>query len=521
MTAQATVFLSHTTRDNRDRNLAHKLAVGLQARGARVWIAPESIPTGEKWEEHIVFGILEQCTHFLVILSAASTTATWVLDEIKLARKRREQDADFKFLPLIVGKVGTYANSNFIDKLQRVPYHDDFHAQLEAVAQAVGLRPTVPDTIHAIITEKTRDFVGREYVFEAIDAFLEEHPNGYFIIEGDPGIGKTAILARWVQRTGCIAHFNVRAQGINSAWQFLKSVCAQIIARFGLPYASLPAGATRDGAFLVSLLNEASDQLEEGERLIIAVDALDEVDLTKHTGNILYLPAVLPNKVYFVVTRRQTPLPLTINVAQELFDLMQYRDEGLHDVQTYIRERTVSRPKLQAWIDEQGLEAASFVTALGQKSGGNFMYVRYLLPEIENGVYADLNIHNLPVGLEGYYEDHWRRMGMMARPLPRVKIRVVYVLSVAQRPISRSLIAQFANDETMQVDEVMVQEVLDEWDEFLHEKKENGTTLYSVYHASFRDFLHRKDIVQAAGVTIQDIHGLIADNLWENLFDGA
>jgi hypothetical protein len=222
-----------------------------------------------------------------------------------------------------------------------------------------------------------------------------------------------------------------------------------------------------------------------------------------------------------VVTRRQTPLPLTINVPQELFDLMQYRDEGLHDVQIYIREKTLSRSKLRAWVDEQGLEVASFVTTLAQKSGGNFMYVRYVLPEIEKGVYADLNIHSLPVGLEGYYDDHWRRMGMMARPLPRVKIRVVYVLSVAQRPISRSLIAQFANDETMQVDELMVQEVLDEWDQFLHEKKENGTTLYSVYHASFRDFLHRKDIVQAAGVTIQGIHGLIADNLWGNLFDGA
>jgi len=30
---------------------------------------------------------------------------------------------------------------------------------------------------------------------------------GYFTIEGDPGAGKSAILAEYVRRTGCIAHF--------------------------------------------------------------------------------------------------------------------------------------------------------------------------------------------------------------------------------------------------------------------------------------------------------------------------
>src|SRR5262249_965848 len=40
------VFISHTTRDQRDRALAHYIAAGLEARGARVWIAPESIPPG-------------------------------------------------------------------------------------------------------------------------------------------------------------------------------------------------------------------------------------------------------------------------------------------------------------------------------------------------------------------------------------------------------------------------------------------------------------------------------------------
>lgn len=69
------VFLSHTTRDERDHLLAQKLAAALRARDVEVWIAPESIPAGERWKEGIVAGIMRSCSHLLVILSAASIEA--------------------------------------------------------------------------------------------------------------------------------------------------------------------------------------------------------------------------------------------------------------------------------------------------------------------------------------------------------------------------------------------------------------------------------------------------------------
>jgi hypothetical protein len=69
----------------------------------------------------------------------------------------------------------------------------------------------------------------------------------------------------------------------------------------------------------------------------------------------------------------------------------------------------------------------------------------------------------------------------------------------------------------MHVDQLAVQEVLDEWKQFLHEQPASDGLRYSVYHASFRDFLHRKDIVQAAGVTVKGINALIANNLWKSL----
>ncbi|NEO66807.1 MAG: hypothetical protein F6J98_43140 [Moorea sp. SIO4G2] len=59
-----------------------------------------------------------------------------------------------------------------------------------------------------IINDRVKDFVGREFVFEAIDNFFSTQPKGYLTIEADPGVGKSAILAKYVQQNYCLAHFN-------------------------------------------------------------------------------------------------------------------------------------------------------------------------------------------------------------------------------------------------------------------------------------------------------------------------
>lgn len=366
------------------------------------------------------------------------------------------------------------------------------------------------------IEEKIEGFVGREYIFQAIEKFLNHQSNGYFIIEGDPGVGKSAILAKYVQQTGCIAHFNVRSQGINRADQFLKSICLQLISHYHLPYTSLPSDATQNGKFLAQLLNEASARLKKRERLVIAIDALDEVDLAEcvNGANLLYLPLSLPKNVFFVMTQRPISLPLRVNTPLQRLDLMQYQSESLQDIKTYI-QNTIKRSKnLQTWVEAQELTIEEFITQLASKSENNFMYLRYVLREIESGIYQDLNVEGLPQGLEAYYEEHWRHMGMMVKPLPRAKIRIIYVLSELREPVTRFLIAELSAE-----DAFTVQEVLDEWEQFLHKEQVDGEVRYDVYHASFCDFLARKDIVQAAGVSIESINATIADNLMQGVFE--
>ncbi len=376
-------------------------------------------------------------------------------------------------------------------------------------------RVAEPYRFQSLIEDKTDGFVSREYVYDAIDAFLSRHENGYFIVQGDPGIGKSAILAEYVRTHRCIAHFNVRSQGITGANQFLEGVCAQIINRYDLPYDSVPAESTSDGAFLARLLDEASGVVSVSDPLVIAVDALDEVEVSTQdtSANLLYLPPSLPDGVFFLLTTRPVTLPLTLTAPQQTFDLNAHKEEGLVDARKYI-ELSSAHEGLRGWIERQQLERGEFTDLLSEKSEGNFMYLKHVLSDIRDGLYKDIEIENLPRGLEGYYEDHWRRMGMTARPLPRARLKLVYVLAELRRPVSRQLVSNIVKE-----DHIAVQEVLDDWWQFLHRQVTDGETHFSLYHTSFRDFLHRIDIVQATGLTIPEINAAIADNLWQGLFD--
>jgi hypothetical protein len=374
-----------------------------------------------------------------------------------------------------------------------------------------------------LLIDKTKDFVGREFVFSAIDNFMTTHRKGYFIIEGDPGMGKSALLAEYVRRTGCIFHFNQRATGIVSAKQFLEHVCGQIIVGWDLPYTSIPSDAGQDGARLLSLLVEAASKFSVGDRIVIAIDAIDEVDLTSHPAgaNVLFLPKNLPDSVYIISTRRDVDVPFVVEAPQQSLKLLELGAENRKDVELYIR-RSAQRSGVQAWIANQSQTTTvdEIVEQLANLSENNFMYLYYVLPALENGRYQTLGIESLPLGLQGYYDDHWRHMGMTAKPLPRVKIRIIYIMCEVRQAVPRSLLAQFATDNSLQVDELAVQEVLDEWKPFLHQHFSGDSTRYSIYHGSFRDFLHRKDIVKAAGVAVKEINALIADSLWKSMFPG-
>ncbi|MGI2908887.1 hypothetical protein [Tolypothrix sp. VBCCA 56010] len=381
------------------------------------------------------------------------------------------------------------------------------------IAEVLKIKPTdivapkdwypqqIPPEFERLIKDKTESFRGRKFVFDAIEEFFNNNPNGYFTVVGDAGMGKSAISAKYVlDNPEAICFFNVRAEGMNRPELFLKKIRKQVMNRYQLQDAA--------DADLSSLLTKASEKISAGDRLIIVVDALDEVD-QEATGNLLYLPTILPENVYFLLTIRpynqnDKRLNVSPSVPTQEFDLRDYPERSSQDVKEYIwllLNDGEYKQGLSQWIEKQNLSNTEFVEEVATKSENNFMYLRCVLPAIAEGFYNNKPLDELPVGLQGYYYSHWEIMGMTSKPLPKNKIKIVYVMCAIRSAASREVIAKYSKQ-----NELTVQEVLDGWAQFLQKQENYQPLRYRFYHESFRDFLHRQDIVQAAEADLRKIN---------------
>ncbi|BAZ24947.1 hypothetical protein NIES4073_58480 [Kalymmatonema gypsitolerans NIES-4073] len=395
------------------------------------------------------------------------------------------------------------------------------------IAKILNIKPTdivdskdwypqqIPPEFERLIKDKTESFRGRKFVFDAIEEFFSKNPNGYFTVVGDAGMGKSAIAAKYVlDNPEAICFFNIRAEGMNRPELFLKKIRQQLMNRYQLQDAA--------EADLSTLLTKASEKIIAGERLVIVVDALDEVD-QESTGNLLYLPTILPEGVYFLLTRRpynqnEKRLNVSPSVPTQQLDLRDYAERSSQDVKEYIwllLNDAEYKQGLSQWIQKQNhVSTTGFVEEVASRSENNFMYLRCVLPAIANGFYDNKPLDELPVGLQGYYENHWQLMGMTTKPLPKNKIKIVYVMCALRRAASREVIAKYSKQK-----ELTVQEVLDGWAQFLQKQENYSSPCYRFYHESFRDFLHRQDIVQAAGVNLPGVSAEVVDIMTRGLFD--
>jgi hypothetical protein len=356
----------------------------------------------------------------------------------------------------------------------------------------------------ALIDERTRGFVGRDFVFTAIDEALrdEQLPCGYVVIQGEPGIGKTALMGQLVKTSGYVHHFNVSSLGIRSAKAFLSSVCAQLIVRFGLDYAALPSAAAEDGGFLSRLLAEVAEK-PANLPLVITIDALDEAeDLNLRPGaNVLFLPPNLPAGVFFVVTTRpQHDYRLFVDPRRDIY-LRDDDPQNLEDVRAYIRGfAEASRDRMSRQIERWGVTDDEFVEILTNKSEGNFMYLVHVLRDIRSDVLtADTidHIQRLPQGLRAYYRQHWNAMkGEDQQRFRRYQEPVICLLATAREPVSLAQVVAWTRQYWARsgwnpddLDRTSAIDVVREWREFLNSADIDGETRYRVYHASFQDFL--------------------------------
>jgi hypothetical protein len=368
---------------------------------------------------------------------------------------------------------------------------------------------SLPPEFESLITEKIKTFCGRRFVFDNFQQFITANPHGYFTIIGDAGMGKSSIVAKYVSEHKSPCYFNILVEGRNRPELFLKSIRQQLIHRYELQNSA--------DADLPTLLAKVAGKLTAGQPLVIAVDALDEVE-QKPGENLLHLPITLPKNVYFLLTRRpynleKKWLSVSPGVPVKELDLRdsRYITFNQDDIKEYIRffinEDADYKDQLRKWIQERHIPEATFVEQLANKSENNFMYLRYVLPSIAKGDYNDLSLRQLPDGLQEYYQNHWVRMGLEAKPGQLMEI-VLYILLEIGTPIPREMIAGIAKE-----DECDVEAVLDEWVEYLKKQNVDGEICYGIYHASFFDFLKAKREMDSKRKLFREVNQRITEYL--------
>ncbi|MBE9230688.1 transcriptional regulator [Cuspidothrix issatschenkoi LEGE 03284] len=325
-------------------------------------------------------------------------------------------------------------------------------------------------------------------------------------------MGKSTIAAKYVFEHKTICYFNNLQENRNSPELFRESICKQLINRYQL--------TNIENDNLSTLLIKSIEKLTTNGKLIIVVDALDEVKQEPGGENILYLPKILPDNVYFFLTRRRYEPSkkrlYTEGVKQEELDLTdkQYDQENANDIQEYIRFCLEHDPEhkngLEKWRKTKNITSEAFVNELATKSENNFMYLRYVLPAIAEDKYNDLNLTQLPQGLQNYYQTHWDRMKMNDSS-KKMKVMILFILVEIGTPISGEMMFDIVNE-----DECDVQNILNEWIEYLKPQTIDEDICYSIYHASFLDFLKAKREFQPTRRLFDDVNQRIVD-YWERI----
>jgi hypothetical protein len=393
-----------------------------------------------------------------------------------------------------------------------------------------------PIEFQQIIGAKSQNFVGREFVFTAINDFLQKYDRGYFTIVGAPGSGKSAILAKYLTQNPNVIYYNAQIESKNTANQFLTNICTQIIEMHHdtfLHDITLPENATEGSWFLSLLLQQVSDQLEPNQNIIIAIDALDAIN--RHSQppgtNLFYLPRYPPERVYFLLTRRpylKEKSGLLIETPSQILNLEDYPEETREDIQVYLRRNLQEsgvrsqeseesklnnslltsqgsreeqgRERLNTWLTNNNINVQEFIAQLTVQSENNFMYLSKVLEAIALNSYSNsFKYDTIPPSLEDYYQNHWQKMVQLTTtttPICRgsrenlqseITVAVLNILVQQEKPISVEAIAQIIKE-----DEYEVEELLENWYEFLNRQIIVEEICYSFYHSTFRRWLGNK-----------------------------
>lgn len=358
---------------------------------------------------------------------------------------------------------------------------------LEVPEAAVGVSL---DLVH----DAARGFVGRFTEEERILKFFQEHDSGHVIIEGDPGIGKSALISqiildltrdheaesrsesiaaqcRDLKQTGLAVASHVCTRRIpesTSSPQIIASLAGQLVKQYGPP-ATVPQERS-----LRALLDTARiAKLHFHGKAILIIDGIDEIlsgrspQEQREILNSLPVDGLLPAGVFSLISSRRGFLdPDPQNTFQ--LDLTGLTIEDIRQMLSEVAGRVA--------IEEKHVQAVQ------QVSQNNALYVRMLVNDLKLGKLALNEIDRLPQGLEGYFEDFIKRLSV--DPSWTALRDCLLLLAVARGYLSVNQVCAITDLTWAEVEEALedkLQQVLVPVSDEVRD--------YQLFHEKFREFL--------------------------------
>ncbi|MBM4431115.1 MAG: DUF4062 domain-containing protein, partial [Chloroflexi bacterium] len=334
-------------------------------------------------------------------------------------------------------------------------------------------------------------FVGREWLLAEVDAFLRDHDRGYFILEAEAGLGKTTFLAWLARERGYIHHFVQLAPGLDGVGRGLKNLASQLVLAYRLNVYEvegvLPGAATRPD-FLSNLLKLAGDQRQVGEKIVLVVDALDEAS-TLPSQNVLGLPQVLPEGVYIIVSQRPVSVALQVDIATTpccVFHLAAGSDENQADMRRFL-ESAATWPGVARAVRDSGITPEQFITGLLEKCRGVWIYLHYVIHEIDRGERSPLALAVLPDGMPQYYARYWRCWRDKDKDeWYQTSLPLLTTMAAVQEAVTVEELADWASV-TMYKEELHSL-LSEQWRPFIAPVCHAGQTRYRFYHTTLQEF---------------------------------
>lgn len=550
--APQTVFLSYAHKSEREEDfdvseeLVWLIKAELERDGHTVWIDHEGIRGGSQWRERITAAILSHA-HFLSFLSRRSVREPGVcLNEIAIAlggsrhiQTVLTEDEGQVSPPLTISHIQWHDFQHWSEiraGTKTGPTGEDwetwFAQRMVGVREALNSAHDVrvkgelqklrdildPRSFEARIVEKTSNFHGRQWLFDAAQDWLDNSTSRMFWLKGSPGVGKSAFAAKLAHqaRSAVIGFFMCDFQGRKdpeeSAREAICTLAFQIASR--LPDYRLKLlhqmqvdkhkvnerSADALFEFLITEPLNRSGKIPESTRLCLVIDALDEAGRSNGGNALADLlakhAARLPEWLGVLVTSRPEPY-----LEQMLKTLSGTAVDG---------QSAQNRQDLADWIDQRlpeelrGEERRQVIEAVLVKSGGTFLYLS-LVETDETLSLADPK--GLPDKLDGFFKQTFNRYfpdpeayGKKTEPFLRLMVAAPGPLPAE---MGRQILGWSQRDMTLKVIEPLGS---------LLQERDGGLVFF---HASLSDWL--KDPKRSGIHCVEDTGVFdLADFLWQD-----